>query len=251
MITPKYRPAHYWRYKYAATDEILSDVATAGVMRAPRRRRISTSPARDALSACSPISQEFVDRLASLGVSIAPLVGEVLLAQARIKILKSGQFELNPSSPAVAIITPIRVDSRVPPTSIECLPEGRAAGAPVAKNREPAEYVIPRRGSTIDLVAWHPSRPENFATLLGIATILGVVRGPQDSKSAPVRVHRGVLGWFRAGCSGIVMLSQDPAVRFDVLHQIGGKIIAEDDEHETLLRKWAQPPIRSIKFTKP
>ena len=54
---------------------------------------------------------------------------------------------------------------------------------------------------------------------------------------APVPIRRSVLSWFRAGCTGLVLLSRDPAVRYRLLMDCRGDVIAEDMAHAAKLRQ--------------
>lgn len=94
----------------------------------------------------------------------------------------------------------------------------------------------------LDLVAWHPDAPSQWALLRGAVTVLGLIE-PQMMDPFPVRVHRGVLSWFRADRSGIVMLTNDPSEQKDIISQIN-TVAAEDRTHAAELIDLASRPVR-------
>jgi hypothetical protein len=101
-------------------------------------------------------------------------------------------------------------------------------------------------GAIVDLVAISPFTPDCWARRLGVAEMLGSIR-PQCFEPDPVPVHRDVVSWLRAGCSGITLLTRDPHSGGRVLRQIE-HIEAEDDQHAAELR-WllALPaPVHSV-----
>ena len=85
-------------------------------------------------------------------------------------------------------------------------------------------------GNLVDLVAWDPRTPREWAQRTGPADWLGCVP-PQYLAPEPVRIWRSVLNWFRAECNGLVVLSRDPAVVYRLLMEFGGGILAEDRDH--------------------
>ena len=71
---------------------------------------------------------------------------------------------------------------------------------------------------------------------------------PQYLDPEPVRVHRSVLDWLRAGCSGLVPLSSDRADLYRLLSDCHGGIVAADDTHARDLRRalshpWQHPAV--------
>jgi hypothetical protein len=75
-------------------------------------------------------------------------------------------------------------------------------------------------GRFIDLAAaFSPTAPGRWALRRGRATVLGAIP-PQYLEPEPVRVHRDVAGWLRAGCDGIVLLTRDPAKVRRIFSQI-------------------------------
>jgi hypothetical protein len=72
----------------------------------------------------------------------------------------------------------------------------------------------------IDLAAaYSPAAPGPWALRRGRATVLGAVP-PQYLDPEPVRVHRDVAAWLRAGCTGIVLLTPDTTAIGRILNQI-------------------------------
>jgi hypothetical protein len=120
-----------------------------------------------------------------------------------------------------AIITPIRVCNVLTPEAAD----------PSASCRS---------GALVDLIAWHPATPQSWALRVGAAEWLGAI-APQYLEPDPVIVRRSVLGWFRAGCSGLVLLSPTLADRYRILSGCSA-IIAEDAEHAAELRSILQHP---------
>ena len=95
-------------------------------------------------------------------------------------------------------------------------------------------------GECVDLVAWHPRRPDRWALRVGAATWLGCIE-PQYMDPDPVALRRSPLAWLRAGCDGLVFLSADPADAYRVLTGCH-EIVAEDQQHATELRKLVRRP---------
>jgi hypothetical protein len=85
-----------------------------------------------------------------------------------------------------------------------------------------------RTGPIIDLAAaYSPAAPGPWALRRGRATVLGAIP-PQYLEPDPVRVHRDVAEWLRAGCSGIVLLTRDRNKPQRVLRQIHRVDTADD-----------------------
>jgi hypothetical protein len=70
---------------------------------------------------------------------------------------------------------------------------------------------------------------DEFALRTGLGSVLGVVR-PQYCDPETVPVHRGVLGWLRARCRGIMILTSDRVEAGRILRQIAQLRSAEDNE---------------------
>jgi hypothetical protein len=61
--------------------------------------------------------------------------------------------------------------------------------------------------------------PGRWALRRGRGAVLGAIP-PQYLEPEPVRVHRDVAAWLRAGCTGVVLLTRDPAAAGRILSQI-------------------------------
>jgi len=188
------------------------------------RKRELLGEMRAASAAITPAD---VDELVAAGV--APENASWLIGVTRIShIPDTGLYEPDDEVGAWAFITPIRVEDAATPES-----------------RDPERCV--RHGDIIDLVAWDTSAPHEWALRAGLAGSAGCVE-PQYLDPEPVRVHRSILAWFRAGCRGVVPLSRDPAATYRLLMGFPGGIIAEDGKHagelaRILERPWPLPEI--------
>jgi hypothetical protein len=144
------------------------------------------------------------------------------------RIPDSQLFEPDDESGTWAYVTPIRVENPATPESLD--PEGSV-----------------RRGALVDLVAWDPSVPHEWALRMGSGEWLGCVE-PQYLDPAPVCIWRSIINWFRAGCRGTVPLSPDPAAIYQLMMDFCGGIVAEDESHAAELRhlperQWLLPQI--------
>jgi hypothetical protein len=150
------------------------------------------------------------------------LVGSVLV---RVE----GEFYIpDPDGGRWAFVTPVRVDTALSPES----------GVP--------DNTV-RMGSLIDLVAWHPARPNSWALRIGTAEWLGAIEA-QYLGPAPVLVRSSPLFWFQTRCSGLVPLSRNPSDIYRLLAGCRGGIVAEDKAHAAKLRRilekpWSAPPV--------
>lgn len=98
----------------------------------------------------------------------------------------------------------------------------------------------------VDLVAWHPMRPDRWALRRGSVVALGIVE-PQMIQPPPVRVHRSPLAWLQSGGDGLALLTRQPNEMRGVLLQLRG-IVAEDEAHRCELvalmsRPFPIPPV--------
>jgi hypothetical protein len=137
-------------------------------------------------------------------------------------------YVLDPDGGRPAFVTPVRVDTASSPES-----------------RVPDSTV--RMGSLIDLVAWHPARPNSWAQRIGTAEWLGAI-DPQYLDPAPVLVRSSPLSWFKSGCSGLVPLSRQTPDIYRLLVGCRSGVVAEDDAHAAKLRRilerpWSAPPV--------
>lgn len=99
----------------------------------------------------------------------------------------------------------------------------------------PAPASAVRVGDLVDIVFWHPQVPRRWALRTGAAECLGLIP-PQFCGPEPVAIHRGVIGWFRSGCDGLVVLTSDPWSVYRLLSQCISGITAEDERHAEELR---------------
>ena len=90
-------------------------------------------------------------------------------------------------------------------------------------------------GHPADLVAWSTS-PQRLAVHLGAAGILGEesMLRPRLSAKDALPVHRGPLGWLRAGCFGIIIVD---TARAPILLRDFGPFATENVEHGCQLRE--------------
>jgi hypothetical protein len=170
------------------------------------------------------------DRAMLAGHAIPPHDVELLIGTARIRLFARGRlFEPDPDG-GIAFVSPVRIDPHNPVS-----PEARAPGP------------CCRFGALVDLVAWHPLHPDRWALRTDAAEWLGCIE-PQYMDPAPVPIRRSVLSWFRAGCTGLVLLSRVPAVQYRLLMDCHGDVIAEDTAHAAKLRQalnrpWPRPRV--------
>jgi hypothetical protein len=104
-----------------------------------------------------------------------------------------------------------------------------------------------RSGYLVDLLAFHPARPDRWALRLGVATWLGSI-APQNCNPDPVRVWRTPLRWLQADCDGLCLLMKDAVENYRILSGCRS-IMAEDEIHARELRRilerpWAGPEVR-------
>lgn len=179
----------------------------------------------EARAAFAAITRTDVAELEDFGVPAAAIEILQLVGVGRIvRDSDSGLYEPDASG-ALAFITPVLVDSPMTPES-----------------RSPRAFAV---GNFIDLIAWDPQAPQDWALRAGQGGWLGCVP-PQYLDPEPVWIRPTVLDWFRWWCSGLVVLSRDPAVTYSLLMGFPGGIWVEDEAHladlkRTLLRPWPLP----------
>lgn len=98
----------------------------------------------------------------------------------------------------------------------------------------------------LDLVAWRLTRPMDWALLRGAVTVAGLIE-PQNFGPPPVVVHRSVLDWLAADTDGVVLLTDKPRERGDILREFA-EVAAADAKHRAELiadasRPWPIPRI--------
>jgi hypothetical protein len=178
--------------------------------------------AEEAAQSFAALPPRCAERLAD-GYGVPPMLITIaqLIGIKRVKIKGRRLYEPDAAGEPFCI-TPVLVDSPWTPES-----------------RDPAITV--RYGALVDLVAWRPDRPSEWALRGGAATWLGAVP-PQYCQPDPVPVSHSILGWFQAGAAGIVLLTDDPAERWRILADFRGGIDAEDDRHAAELRRAVARP---------
>jgi hypothetical protein len=184
------------------------------------------SLARELAQAVEALSDTQHEELVQAGVDRLD-IALGLVGAAYGHVTASNRFDPHPDG-RLAFVTPIRCHD---PRTLE---------SPV-----PASAV--RVGEIIDLVYWHPAAPRRWALRTGVADCLGLIP-PQYCGPEPVAIHRGVVGWFRAGCDGLVILSCDPWRVYGILTQCVSGILAEDPRHAEELRAaidhpWPHPEV--------
>jgi hypothetical protein len=174
-----------------------------------------------ACAAMEPPDRALLETYGIAPGDVAPLIG---ITRARVS---GGLYEPDPDG-GEGFVTPILADSASGPESI--CPE-RAV----------------RLGDILDLVLWHPRRPDAWALRTGAAEWLGAI-APQYLEPPPVPIRRSVLVWFRHRCTGVVLLTAERPARYRLLTGCRSGIVVEDARHLAELRSvlkhpWPHPPL--------
>ncbi len=90
-------------------------------------------------------------------------------------------------------------------------------------------------GDLVDLVCWD-TNTRTFATRCGAAEWLGCVERYQDT---PIR--RSVVDWLRHRCSGLMLLTQDPVRRYEILQECNDIFAANETHADELNAALAYP----------
>ena len=110
-----------------------------------------------------------------------------------------------------------------------------------ARYEEEIEAVDPlrcvRKGPVVDLVGFHPGCRERFALRTGNGVVLGAIE-PQYLEPEPVPVWDDVTDWLRAGCRGIVLLTNDRHQRVRIPRRIESIEAQQPDR----VKAWLAPP---------
>jgi hypothetical protein len=168
-----------------------------------------TSARAEYLEAMGKVPVELVHELMRLGI---PKRSIELTVPALINVrLYGDRYRPDPMG-AQAFILPVCV--------------GDAARPELIESADPETTIS--LGHIVDIVAFHPRAPEQWALRCGRATVLGAIP-PQYCSPPPVRVHRGVWEWLLSRCDGIVIVTRDPRAAARVLDQIA-HIAPGDDE---------------------
>jgi hypothetical protein len=177
-------------------------------------------------SACSRFDSSYRAELIAEGVLARDIDEFQLCGIESVRV--SGDMYRPIARGRLAIITPVRVYDEYDVLSPESLkPEA-----------------VCRLGRIIDLVAWDYRYPDRWALRAGNAQWLGCIE-PQYLDPDPVPIRRGVLDWFRANCTGLVLLTREPTQVYQTLSSCRG-ITAEDHTHAAELRSallWSAPPV--------
>jgi hypothetical protein len=158
------------------------------------------------------VTQETID-------AVAPVMARITVAGAT--------YHPDPDG-GLAYLIPVRVDNPLTPEAAD-----------------PVHTV--RSGDIVDILSMHPAHPRRWALRRDAAEWLGAIE-PQYLNPDPVCVWRSPLGWLRAGCHGLVILSRERAGAYRILAGCQGGIIAEDAEHAAklhgiLTQPWPAPQI--------
>jgi len=161
-----------------------------------------------------------IRELAGHGVPAVLIDAFQMAGVARVRV--EGELYVPDAAGSAAVITPVLLENPRGPES--CRPD-----------------VYEFLGNLVDLIAWDPRVPQRWALRTGNATWLGCIP-PQYCDPAPVRVWRSPLNWFRAGCSGLVILGRERAELHRLLVGCSGGIIAEDLQHRAELVRALERP---------
>jgi hypothetical protein len=93
-----------------------------------------------------------------------------------------------------------------------------------------------RKGPVVDLVGFHPGCRERFALRTGNGVVLGAIE-PQYLEPEPVPVWDDVTDWLRAGCRGIVLLTNDCHQRVRILRRFAAIEAQQPDR----VKAWLVP----------
>jgi hypothetical protein len=146
-------------------------------------------------------------------------------APTKISVDRSGEFYQPDEAGRPAWVFPVCCADPEKPDAIET----------------PDPFTAVAAGAVLDLLAFSPVAPGQWALRRGIATVLGAIE-PQYLDPVPVPVHRDVTDWLRADCRGIVLLTSHRIEVVRLLHQCRA-IEAEDATHAAELRRiLAGPP---------
>jgi hypothetical protein len=87
-------------------------------------------------------------------------------------------------------------------------------------------------GNLIDIAAWDERIPDQWRLRTGEGRWLGAIP-PQYIHPAPVPIRRSPLAWLQGGCTGLCVITRDPAdVRMILSHCVGGTTLDhESREH--------------------
>jgi hypothetical protein len=173
-------------------------------------------------AASAAVSTSDIDELEALGVARREVEIFEMIGLARIARVTDSELYEPDDAGGWAFITPVLTQHATGPES-----------------QRPEIFV--RFGNIVDLVAWDPQEPRQWALRAGQTTWLGCVP-PQYLDPEPVAVWRSILTWFRHGCAGVVPMSRDPVEIYRLIMEFPGGIIAEDELHAAELRRILERP---------
>src|SRR4051794_19240689 len=126
------------------------------------------------------------DRAMLEGFGIAPGTIVLLIGLTRARVC-DGLYEPDENA-GEAFVTPILAHDAISPEAID-----------------PAQTV--RGGEMLDLVLWHPRRPDVWALRSGAGEWCGCIE-PQYMPPIPATpIRRSILSWFQHRCIGLVLLT--------------------------------------------
>ncbi len=107
-------------------------------------------------------------------------------------------------------------------------------------------FALVTGGPLLDLIAVPFKRPQAWAARIGSATFLGACE-PQFVSPPPVPIWRNPINWLRAGCDGVVSLTDNPREQQHLLlrfRTLGAEDIAHRAELQRIVsRPWLLPKI--------
>lgn len=180
-------------------------------------------------AAAGRLDADYRAALIDLGIDARDIDGHRGLCGIERVSISNGLYAPAPNGDVV-VVTPVRLERGTTPQS-----------------RRPR--IFSQWGPIVDLVAWHPSAPEQMALRVGAATWLGCIE-PQYLEPEAVLIHRSALDWLRAGRSGLVLLSDEPADQYPILAGCLGGLVAADEAHARTLRRalacpWRAPTVEA------
>jgi len=179
-------------------------------------------------AASAAITRADIRELEQYGVWPAEVEIHQMIGLARVKLSRDGALYEPDDAGKWAYITPALVHHPLTPES-----------------KNPSVSV--RYGNLVDLVAWDPVTPGSWALRADNADWLGCVL-PQYLAPPPVAIRRSIINWFKAGCTGLVVLTRDLAAAYRLLMGFPSGLTGEDEIHAAQLRRtlrhpWPLPPI--------
>ncbi|MCK5932930.1 MAG: hypothetical protein KAG89_12250 [Fulvimarina manganoxydans] len=106
--------------------------------------------------------------------------------------------------------------------------------------------------SVIDLLAWPISKPSAFVTMFGRAEILGgrnLFAAATYAFDTPLICYRTPLAWWKAGCTGAVVIKPASAAR--LLLDAPGTISGEDHAHSVEIAELVRGLFNPARFVTP